>query len=74
MWWFLAGMVLTGLFWGSRRRTIVQNYNETYVDADSDGGGGYNCDCDDGDGYDTDTRTRSPGQVTNGETIDARLD
>ena len=44
MWWLIGGLIFSGVFWGATRRTTVNNYNETYVDAECEGGG-----CSDGD-------------------------
>ena len=49
MWWLLGLLIFTGVFWGATRRTTVNNYNETYVDAECDGGGCGDGDC--GDSY-----------------------
>ena len=45
MWWLIGGVFLAGLLGAASRRPVVNNYNETYVDAECEGGGG---DCDDG--------------------------
>jgi hypothetical protein len=48
---------MAGLFGWFGRRTTVNNYNETYVDADVDGGGSNCCD----DSYDRDYDSGSSG-------------
>jgi hypothetical protein len=60
MWWLLTGAFMAGLFGWFGRRTTVNNYNETYVDADVDGGGSNCCD----DSYDRDYDSGSSGGGT----------
>jgi|1185.fasta_scaffold929106_1 hypothetical protein len=61
MWWLIGGLIFSGVFWDATRRTTVNNYNETYVDAGCEGGGGCDGDYDNGGGYENDRESRDGG-------------
>jgi len=61
MWWLIGGLIFSGVLWGASRRTTVNNYNDTYVDAGCEGGGCSDGNCDNGGGYESDSGSSDGG-------------